>query len=78
MNDQERYALAKKYKEQAKGPEENFYWAGYMKGTERKMYGDGFGTGDDHQKYLSLADDTDPSMKAIGRGYLDGLNGILL
>ena len=54
-------------------PERADYWHGYRRGLRRARYGDQFGTAAEHQLWLTLADDTDASRAARGRGYRDGL-----
>jgi len=54
-------------------PERADYWYGYRRGLRRARFGEQFGTAAEHQLWLTLADDTDASRAARGRGYRDGL-----
>jgi hypothetical protein len=54
-------------------PERADYWHGYRRGLRRARFGEQFGTAAEHQLWLTLADDTDASRAAHGRGYRDGL-----
>jgi hypothetical protein len=54
-------------------PERADYWHGYRRGLRRARFGEQFGTAAEHQLWLMLADDTDVSRAARGRGYRDGL-----
>jgi len=51
------------------------YWAGYQRGLRRAHHGESFGTNDEHQQWLALANGDDPDRQARGRGYRDGLRG---
>ena len=76
MTDEQRLSMADSFRKSSTDDEQS-YWAGYMRGTRRKMHGKKFGTDTDHKKYMTLAKDEDPSRKAIGRGYRDGLKGVV-
>ena len=54
-------------------PERADYWHGYRRGLRRARFGEQFGTAAEHQLWLTLADDTDASRAARGRGYRDAL-----
>jgi hypothetical protein len=54
-------------------PERADYWHGYRRGLRRARFGELFGTAAEHQLWLTLADDTDTSRAARGRGYRDAL-----
>ena len=49
------------------------YWHGYRRGLRRARFGEQYGTAAEHQLWLMLANDTDESRAARGRGYRDGL-----
>ena len=50
------------------------YWEGYERGLRRQYHGTLFGTEQEHQLWLSFADDTrDVSRRERGLGYRDGL-----
>lgn len=50
------------------------YWAGYMQGLRRNFHGNVYGTPEEHNHWMSLADDNaDESRRSMGRGYRDGL-----
>ena len=48
------------------------YWAGFQRGLRRRFHGGIFGTDEEHQKWLSLLGDSDPSRDERGKGYRDG------
>ncbi|UCD32204.1 MAG: hypothetical protein JSV38_15845 [Desulfobacterales bacterium] len=50
------------------------YWAGYQRGLLRKYHGEKFGTNDEHEKWMSMAGDTDKGRADRGQGYRDGFN----
>ncbi len=77
MNAQQRLSMAETFKELSTDVKQS-YWSGYVRGTQRKMHGENFGTDEEHEKYLSLAGDADPNRDALGRGYRDGLKGVAL
>ena len=77
MNDQQRLSMAKTFKELSTNKEQS-YWSGYVRGIQRKMQGENFGTDEEHEKYLSMTGDADPDRDAQGRGYRDGLKGVVL
>ena len=54
-------------------PERADYWHGYRCGLRRARFGEQFGTAAEHQLWLTLADDTNASRAARGRGYRDAL-----
>jgi hypothetical protein len=54
-------------------PQRADYWHGYRRGLRRARFGKHFGTAAEHQLWLTLADDTDASRAARGRGYRDAL-----
>ncbi len=56
-------------------PEKQDYWMAYQRGLRRAYHGEKFGTGQEHRKWLSLADEKTPyeSRKQRGEGYRDGL-----
>jgi hypothetical protein len=54
-------------------PERADYWHGYRRGLRRARFGEQFGTAAEHQLWLTLADDTDASRAALGRGYREAL-----
>jgi hypothetical protein len=50
------------------------YWHGYQRGLRRGFQGELFGTNDEHQRWLRLADEgADEASRERGRGYRDGL-----
>jgi|WetSurMetagenome_2_1015567.scaffolds.fasta_scaffold1181704_1 hypothetical protein len=57
----------------AKEPAEADYWDGYQRGLRRLFHGERFGTARQHELWLALAGDANPSQAARGRGYRDGL-----
>ena len=54
-------------------PQRADYWHGYRRGLRRARFGEQYGTAAEHQLWLTLADDTDSSRAARGRGYRDAL-----
>ena len=54
-------------------PERADYWYGYRRGLRRARFGEQFGTAAEHELWLTLADNTDASLAARGRGYRDAL-----
>ena len=51
------------------------YWHGYQRGLRRGFQGELFGTEDEHQRWLRLADDgVDNAARERGLGYRDGLH----
>ena len=60
MNDQQRLSMAATFQELLTDVKQS-YWSGYVRGTQRKMNGQNFGTDEEHEKYLSLAGDADPT-----------------
>lgn len=62
---------AKIFAHRSNGPD---YWEGYQRGLRRAYYGEVFGTEEEHNLWLSLADDeVDETRRERGRGYRDGL-----
>lgn len=53
------------------------YWMGVQRGLRRGYHGEKFGTEAEHQLWLSLAGDEDLQRDARGRGYAQGLQGLL-
>ena len=50
------------------------YWHGYQRGLRRGFQGELFGTEDEHNRWLHLADEGgDEASRESGRGYRDGL-----
>jgi hypothetical protein len=45
------------------------YWRGYARGLQRTFHGEGFGTEEEHQAWLSLSDSNDPVDQERGVGY---------
>ena len=64
---------AKTMQGSAKEPAEADYWDGYQRGLRRLFHGERFGTARQHELWLALASDNDPSRAAHGHGYRDGL-----
>ena len=53
------------------------YWHGYQRGLRRGFQGKLFGTDDEHERWMRLADDgVDSAARERGRGYRDGLSAI--
>lgn len=52
------------------------YFNGYMTGLRRLHHGESFGTQENHDLNMSLADEDDPDRRSRGQGYRDGFNGI--
>ena len=51
------------------------YWRGYQRGLRRGFHGELFGTDDEHEFWMRLADDGgDNASRERGRGYRDGLS----
>ena len=55
-------------------PESDF-WAGYARGLRRLFHGEDFGTAQEHELWLSLADEADRSRHMRGVGYRAGFAG---
>ena len=52
------------------------YLFGYIQGIRRSIYGEEYGTKEEHDIFHSIPeDDSDPQRREIGRGYRDGLTG---
>jgi hypothetical protein len=51
------------------------YWEGYQRGLRRAFYGDVFGSQEDHERWMTFADDDKANefQRERGRGYVDGL-----
>jgi hypothetical protein len=50
------------------------YWQGYQRGLRRGFQGELFGTDDEHNHWMRLADEgSDEASRERGRGYRDGL-----
>lgn len=54
-------------------PERADYWAGYHRGLRRAHHGEAYGTAEEHELWLSLASEEDPSRRERGIGYQEGL-----
>ena len=53
------------------------YWHGYQRGLRRGFQGELFGTADEHEHWMRLADEgADDAARERGRGYRDGLRAI--
>jgi hypothetical protein len=53
------------------------YWHGYQRGLRRGFQGELFGTGDEHERWMRLADEgADNAARERGRGYRDGLSAV--
>jgi hypothetical protein len=53
------------------------YWHGYQRGLRRGFQGELFGTDDEHERWIRLADDgIDNASRERGRGYRDGLTAV--
>ena len=53
------------------------YWHGYQRGLRRGFQGELFGTADEHERWMQLADEgADHATRERGRGYRDGLGAI--
>jgi hypothetical protein len=50
------------------------YWAGYEKGLRQRFQGENFGSDDEHELWLSLANSDDDMLRNRGRGYHAGFN----
>jgi hypothetical protein len=51
------------------------YWIGYQRGLRRFHHGEIFGTDEEHDLWMGLADDEDQDRAEMGRGYRDGYSG---
>lgn len=51
------------------------YWSGFQRGLHRAHHGESFGTAEEHELWLTLADSPDQFRAERGRGYRDGLAG---
>lgn len=56
-------------------PEEQDFWAGYVRGLRRNYHGENFGTADEHSLWMSAAGCDDLSRKMRGLGYQTGFDG---
>ena len=55
--------------------ERSDYWRGYQRGLRRGFQGELYGSDQEHQLWMRLADDsTDPSSRERGLGYRDGFS----
>jgi hypothetical protein len=50
------------------------FYTGYIRGLNRKYHGEQFGTAEEHELWMSLAESDDASLAAQGRGYLGALD----
>lgn len=64
---------AKTMQGSVKEPAEADYWDGYQRGLRRLFHGERYGTARQHELWLALVGDDNPSSAARGRGYRDGL-----
>jgi len=70
-------ALLKKARNFSHLGERPDYWHGYQRGLRRGFQGELFGTRDDHELWMRLADDgVDNAARERGRGYRDGLSAV--
>ena len=54
------------------------YWRGYQRGLRRGFHGELFGTDEEHERWMRLADDgADDTDRERGRGYRDGLSAVV-
>lgn len=51
------------------------WWTGYMRGLRRAHHGESFGTGAEHELWLSASESPDKQRAALGDGYRAGLTG---
>ena len=56
-------------------PDEQEFWAGYVRGLRRHHHGEKFGTADEHALWIAAVDSSDQSRKMRGLGYRAGLEG---
>ena len=51
------------------------YWEGYQRGLCRAYYGEVFGSQEEHERWMSFAEDDKANdfLQERGRGYVDGL-----
>jgi hypothetical protein len=55
------------------------YWHGYQRGLRRGFHGELFGTDDEHNRWVRLADEgRDQASRDRGRGYRDGLEACVV
>lgn len=54
--------------------ENHHYWQGVLQGLRRGHFGDKFGTNEEHENSLNLADRLDDAGQERGKSYKDGLN----
>ena len=59
-------------KQLADDPRKQNFWAGYLRGIRRNYYGETFGTDEEHETWMALADDR----QDIGDGYRAGVHGV--
>jgi hypothetical protein len=53
------------------------YWRGYQRGLRRGFHGELFGTDEEHERWMRLADEgSDDADRERGRGYLDGFRAV--
>jgi hypothetical protein len=50
------------------------YWIGYQRGLRRSYHGSAFGTDEEHDLWMGLADDEDQGRAERGQGYRDGFS----
>ncbi len=76
MNEQQfqsEMTRAETFRRLATDPIQADYYAAYIRGLRRQHHGEQFGTAEEHELWMGLSDDPDPSRAARGRGYRDGL-----
>jgi hypothetical protein len=49
--------------------------SGYMKGLKCQFHGEAFATKQEHGRFMTLVNDSDPAKAAFGRGYRAGFTG---
>ncbi len=55
--------------------EDAAYWNGYVRGVRKNFHGENYGTGEEHQLWLTLICERNIRRHSIGKGYRDGLAG---
>lgn len=71
-NYQSNLSAADTFRRLSSEPDEQEFWAGYVRGLRRNHHGEKFGTDEDHDLWMSAADSSDQSRKMRGLGYRAG------
>jgi hypothetical protein len=74
-NFQNNATAAESFRRLSQEPDEQEFWAGYVRGLRRNHHGEKFETEAEHSLWMSAADSSDQSRKMRGLGYRAGFEG---